>query len=313
VSIANVSMHIDSQPSVPPQKSGYQFGLKYLFVPPLLVAFYFAMAACLGFDAASALTFVVLLFIGLFVSRTRAIQIVSLIALIGLVFYLLLPDIGSHAPGRRAQCMNNLRDVALALQNYHSTYGCFPPAYVTDAQGNRMHSWRVLILPFLDEDALYKQYRLNEPWNGPNNSKLAKLMPRIYRCPNSPQGVAMTDYVAVVGSRTAWPGSKSRRLSEITDGASVTLLVVESSNSGINWMEPRDLDFDQMSMTVNSASGVGISGQHPKSSRFPRQEPTGACAAMADGSVHFLPNDLSSETLKALLTVDGDETANIDW
>jgi hypothetical protein len=200
--------------------------------------------------------------------------------------------------------MGNLKQIATALQAYHATYGCFPPAYVTDARGNRMHSWRVLILPFLGRDDLYKRYRFDEPWNGPNNSKLAALMPPVFHCPSSPQGKVMTDYVAVVGPRTAWPGDKSRKLSEITDDPSVTLLVVESSSSRINWMEPRDLDFDQMSLTLNAASGARISSHHP----------VGIYVVMADGSVRLMPpKDLPPETVKALLTVDSGEAVKVDW
>ena len=80
-------------------------------------------------------------------------------------------------------CANNMKRIALALRNYHTAYGCFPPAYVADKNGRPMHSWRVLILPFLKEDPLYKQYKFSEPWDGPNNKKLIAVRVMFYTCP----------------------------------------------------------------------------------------------------------------------------------
>ena len=75
-------------------------------------------------------------------------------------------------------CKNNLKQIALALHNYHQANGCFPPAYIADKNGRPMHSWRVLILPYLELDHLYKQYNFNEPWDGPNNKKLLAARPK---------------------------------------------------------------------------------------------------------------------------------------
>ena len=73
--------------------------------------------------------------------------------------------------------LNNLKQIAMALQCYHQANGCFPPAYIADKTGKPMHSWRVLILPYLDRDDLYKAYNFTEPWDGPNNKKLATSRP----------------------------------------------------------------------------------------------------------------------------------------
>jgi hypothetical protein len=105
---------------------------------------------------------------------------------------------------RRSACVVNLKQIALALHNYHDTYGTFPPAYVADENGRPMHSWRVLILPFLESSDVYSKYRFDEPWDGPHNRLLADRMPYAYRCPsesrNSPPS-RITSYVAVVVSR----------------------------------------------------------------------------------------------------------------
>src|SRR4051812_9073955 len=84
-------------------------------------------------------------------------------------FFSLSPSTGPREASKRTQCKNNLKEIALALHNYHEAYGCFPPAYIADKDGRPMHSWRVLILPYLDEKPLYLKYRFDEPWNGPHN------------------------------------------------------------------------------------------------------------------------------------------------
>ncbi len=87
---------------------------------------------------------------------------------------------GSAPRWRRSECANHLRQIALALHDYHQVYGCLPPAHVDGPGGKPMHSWRVLILPFLHYDELYRQYDFAEPWDGPKNSLLAKAhSPRV--------------------------------------------------------------------------------------------------------------------------------------
>ncbi len=189
----------------------------------------------------------------------------------------------SRPPPRSSQCKSNLKQIGLALHEYHSKYGCFPPAYIADAEGRPMHSWRVLILPFLDQLPLYKQYRFDEPWNGPNNQRLTDKALAIYTCPSDDQTEKngrsrFTSYVAIVGPETAWPGGKSVADRDISDGFANTLLVVEVANSRIPWAEPRDLQIRQMAPTINSKSGQGISSRHGN----------GANVLIADGSAENL-------------------------
>jgi uncharacterized protein DUF1559 len=139
---------------------------------------------------------------------------------------------------QEASCQANLRTIALALQSYHSAYGYFPPAYTTAAAGNPMHSWRVLILPYAGEDALYRAYRFDEPWDGPNNSRLARRMPAFFACLAHARP-SYTNYAVVVGPETAFPGPGSSSLSQVKDGTAV--LVVEVKGGAIPWMQPRDL------------------------------------------------------------------------
>ena len=239
-----------------------------------------------------------------------AVVVWVLFGLAGLVIgaLLLLPSGGGREAYRRAVCVNNLKQIGLALNNYHAKYHCFPPAYIPDADGKPMHSWRVLLLPYLEEPAfedLFRQYDFNEPWNGPNNRKLAERAIPIYRCPSDTSDGAQTSYLAVVGDETMWPGAKNLTLRKMNDGSSKTIAVVEVANSGIGWTEPRDLPFDQAVLGINSSpprqSSACIHSEHS----------AGANLLFADGSVHFLTNKVPPETLRALLTANGGETVTI--
>ena len=98
----------------------------------------------------------------------------------------LLPGPRAREAGRRPKCGNNLKQIGLAMANYCNAYGRFPPAVIADASGRPMHSWRLLLLPFLlsEEKALYSSYNFDQPWDGPDNIRLADRMPAVYRCPS---------------------------------------------------------------------------------------------------------------------------------
>jgi len=230
----------------------------------------------------------------------RAIQWGVAVILILVLVSLILPGVQTTGHRRRPQCMSNLRNIVLALHNYHSGHGSLPPAYISDANGRPMHSWRVLILPYLDRNDLYQLYRFDEPWDGPNNSKLHNLIGDAFRCPQDHRGARSTEtsYVAIVGQETIWPADRVVKLDEVSDGLSSTLLVVEIANSGIHWMQPRDLHVSQMSRTINGKSGQGISSAHPG----------GAVVGFADGHVRFLSEMTPAATIEALLTIRGGET-----
>ncbi|MDH3719020.1 MAG: DUF1559 domain-containing protein, partial [Planctomycetota bacterium] len=105
---------------------------------------------------------------------------VTALLILALLVTLLLPVVQScRESASRVQCMNNLKQIALALHQYHDQYGSFPPAYVAGPDGKPWHSWRVLILPFIEAEPLYAMYNFDEPWDGPNNRKLAAAAPHI--------------------------------------------------------------------------------------------------------------------------------------
>jgi type II secretory pathway pseudopilin PulG len=213
---------------------------------------------------------------------------------------LLLPAVNAaRQAARQAQCSNNLKQINLALINYSVQYGSLPPAYIADEDGTPMHSWRVLVLPFLDQ-SIYDQYDFDEPWDGPNNSQLADQMPACYQCPSHSTGAPnQTSYVVVNGPGLAFDGDKAINLdTDLRDASYDTILVVESSSAGVHWMEPRDLDLQTMSLQINDPSGTSsISSDHRR----------GAWVGFADGSVRFFENSVDPVVIQGLLTIDGGE------
>ena len=212
------------------------------------------------------------------------------------------------------QCSNNLRQLGLALHDYHDLHGHFPPAYVADPDGKPMHSWRVLILPHLEEHALFNAYNMNEPWNGPNNSKLAGRMPQIFRCPADDQlPPGMTSYFCVTGDGRTKPGKARLSLPDIRDLAGNTLMLVESSSARVNWLDPRNLTMEDILAGENTAEAPCPCSRHGRTDRgMWRSAADCFHAAMFDASVHRVAANLDAETLQALLTIDGGETVDLD-
>jgi hypothetical protein len=209
---------------------------------------------------------------------------------------------------RAAQCVCNLACLEVALRNYESTYGSLPPAAIADADGKPLLSWRVAILPFVEQESLFKQIKLDEPWDGPNNRRFNSLRPSIFLCPSHTETAANgdTDYVAVIGPRTLFPGGgKARRRADIRDDPASTLVVVESMNSHINWMEPRDLEWDRMSFHLNDHSHPSISSKHHYGSYpGPHVIAAGARASPDNQVVASLGGSIAPEDIKALLIID---------
>ncbi len=102
----------------------------------------------------------------------------------GIAIGLLLPAVQSaREAARRMQCSNNMKQIALALHNYESVYKTLPPAFTVDANGNRLHSWRTLILPFIEQKSLYDNIDLSKPWDDPANAILQTVSIPTYACP----------------------------------------------------------------------------------------------------------------------------------
>ncbi len=236
------------------------------------------------------------------------------VALLGLaVSVLLRPSMEvTVARSRRPQCPSNISAIERALLSYKNTHGCFPPAYIADEQGRPKHSWRVLILPFLVEPKFYKDYDFNEPWDGPNNRKLAARVgiPPIFQCPDNRSDDGTTAYLAVVGPNTMWPGQQSRKLEDITDEVSKTIHLVEAPNTGIHWMEPRDLTLDEFCQRFRSNGDKSRLAGHCDQGGLTYGY--GTNATFVDGRVVFLDMHIPQDTVRAWATVDGGEAMNLN-
>lgn len=220
-------------------------------------------------------------------------------ALGGILVALLLPAVQTaREAARRMQCGNNLKQIALAMHNYHDAYGSFPPAYTVDEAGNKLHSWRTLLLPYMDQAAIYDQIDLDQPWNAPENQFLLDTVIPSYACPSHPTiGSPYTQYMVVVGPSagptTMFPGSIPSKLSEVTDGTSNTIMVLEVRDQQVHWAQPDDLTLEQMTRAINQAPD-GPGSYHPG----------GAQAAMGDGSVQFLSQSIDPTVLEHLILRD---------
>ncbi len=201
---------------------------------------------------------------------------------------------------RRSQCVNHLKQIGLALHDYHSVYGCFPPAYVADATGKPMHSWRVLITPFMEGSSFYTSYNLAEPWDSPHNRRMVdQYRPSYYECPSRGVKRVLTSYVMIVGPKTAAPGVHSIKLDDIRDGTDRTILIAEVANVDIPWAEPRDLDAGSMSWIINDPSRPSVSSLHRKPH-----------VLLADGIVRRLDPWEPATTLHSLTTISGGEAVD---
>ncbi len=198
-------------------------------------------------------------------------------------------------PSRRAMCVNNLKDIAMAMGNYHSAFGSFPAAATFDKAGKPLLSWRVLLLPYLEQGELYNQFHLDEAWDSPHNKPLADKMPRVFQCPSGELSQGLTTYEVFVEPNSMFTGTPSEvTIEDVTDGSSRTLLVVETTKL-VPWTKPGGLSF------ASSEPGLGMGSKHPG----------GFNVSMADGSVRFLRmsgNDATSPgNLRAMVTRDGNE------
>jgi Protein of unknown function (DUF1559)/Domain of unknown function (DUF4190) len=200
----------------------------------------------------------------------------------------------------------NLYQMGLAMHSYAAANGTLPPAAICDANGKPLLSWRVAILPYIGEGSLYQQFKLDEPSDGPNNSKLLLLMPKTYTFPGdttAPPGY--TYYRVFVGNGAAFDsprpsGPKGETpgvpLSDFKDGTGDTILIVEAATA-VPWTKPDDLDFDPKSPLP------------PLGGHFS----DGFQAAMADGSQRMILKSVSQQTLRAAITRKAGDVLGPDW
>ena len=223
-------------------------------------------------------------------------ELVVVVAIIAVVIAVFLPfsrGVGARHAARRAQCMNNLKQIGLALHNYEQEYGALPPAYTTDADGRPLHSWRTLLLPYLEQSALFKTIDLTKPWNDPANATALAAAPLVYQCPEANPPGNTTTYLAIVGPNACLLPGKPRPVSEITDAREATLAVIEAGDeNAVPWMAPVDAD-EALVLNLGPNSKLHHAG--------------GMNTTTLDGSIHFLKTSTKPEVRRALMTINGSD------
>jgi hypothetical protein len=202
--------------------------------------------------------------------------------------------------GQRQKAVNALKQLALAMHLYADKHkGTFPTPAGYDKQGKPLLSWRVHLLPYLEQSKLYQEFHLDEPWNSAHNIKLVAKMPALYRHPGN-KGVVegQTPYLVPVGKDTIFPGGKGIGIKEITDGTSNTVLIFEVGDDRmVTWTKPDDLPFDPK----DPHRGLLFKGREA------------FAVALADGSVRLVQATISADTLRALITRNGGEAVGSDF
>lgn len=174
-------------------------------------------------------------------------QIAIAILVLTAVGYACWPRFARVRYGRSLyRCYNQIHTLANGVLAYEKEHGHYPPPYVVDSTGTPMHSWRVLILPYIGESELFAKYNFDEPWYGPNNSMLESQMPAVYRCPEDDLTSNTTSYLAVVGAETIWNSKQPVTRHEITDGVTDTILFAEYGNHRTRWMQPVDIPHEEL-------------------------------------------------------------------
>jgi hypothetical protein len=207
---------------------------------------------------------------------------------------------GAVESAMRTRSMNNLKQLALTLHNYHDTYGHFPPYALPDRDGRPLLSWRVAVLPFLEQGPLYRKFHLDEPWDGPHNKTLLPLMPRTFETAGaSGDEPVETFYQVFVGPGAGFDRDPRHalRMAQITDGTSATLMIAEAG-AAVPWTKPEDL-FVEPGAPLPRLGGVFADGFH---------------ACTFDTAVHFLGRKVydDEEALRALIGIADGKPANPD-
>jgi serine/threonine protein kinase len=208
---------------------------------------------------------------------------------------------------RKTQSGNNLKQISTALHSLHDTYGEFPPPAICDKWGGKpLLSWRVAILPFIEEGPLYQQFKLEEPWDSPHNIKLLDKMPKAFQIKGLKKAEPYTTYYqAIVGNGAAWErlpgagkmfGAPGLKMLSFTDGTTNTILVVEAAKP-VPWTKPEEVDFIRGAMHAK-LGGVFKDGFH---------------ALMADSQTLFVSKKVDETTLQAAITRAGGEVMPNNW
>jgi len=235
------------------------------------------------------------------------------VLLLSILVALAIPAIEpSRVPSRRNLSLNDTKQLILALLNYESANGHFPPPCVTDEEGNKLYSWRAEILPHISGNTVQGKFRYDEPWDSAANAKLLANVEE-FRCPRISRNESLpgeTHYLAIVDDETAWTPEGKTSLRDITDGASNTVLLLEVGGWDIQWSEPRDLTMDEAIDVLtgkNSPDQYTIVPGYFASEKYKLDGLSYRCVGFADGHAEAIAPLKSREQARALLTRAGGE------
>jgi len=223
-----------------------------------------------------------------------------------------------QAAAKTTQSRNQMKQITLALHNYLSAHGHFPPAIVLGPDGKPWHSWRVFVLPFMEQASLNDAYRFTEPWNSEHNMKIAETILPMYNDPihDDPKS-NFAHYAAAVGDDTVlstiqFDGTEEglkialkdcTNFQDIKDGTSSTIMVgTINPSEKIVWTEPRDVEVDREQFELSSPGS--FSTPHDIT---PQNEAGVALFGMGDGAIQKVSAHINPKVLKALFTKSGME------
>jgi prepilin-type N-terminal cleavage/methylation domain-containing protein/prepilin-type processing-associated H-X9-DG protein len=280
------------------------------------------------------------------------IELLVVIAIIGVLVGLLVPAVQKvREAANRTVCSNNLRQIGIALHNYHGTNHHFPPS---DTKKPRKHSWIAFTLPYFEQDPLYKQYNFNANWYDPLNQPAVSIQLKVFQCPSVPQqnrvdpnypsqpacgdynatngvavGLVLVGLVPSTDLRGVMERDNTTRLTAITDGTSNTIMVAEDAGRpqlwnvgrvvpggyayGGGWADGRG------PFILNGSSQDGSFPYGPCAMNCTNNNEVysfhtgGAMALFADASVRFLHNGINIKTMAALMTRSGGEVVSEDF
>ncbi len=225
--------------------------------------------------------------------------VISFLALVAIIVHSAMEDRNATV------CRSRIAHIKGALDVYSITHGCLPPAYVTDEQGNRLHSWRALLM--YPGGFLYDgpgEYDQTEPWDGPNNRRLLDdPFGEWFACPSDTQSQRLkrTSYVAVIGERTLWPGDKPLYFANLPPSAYSKILVIEIPDTDIPWMEPRDISIDE-ALALFSAPGGLRDSRHPGGLHY----------VLLGGTTALISSIKTVEEFRQMLELDDTERAIVE-
>lgn len=186
--------------------------------------------------------------------------------------------------------VKNLKELGTAMHNYHGDMGCFPAAATKDKDGKPLLSWRVALLPYLEQGELYKQFKLDEPWDSENNKKLIAKMPKVFAPATGPkvkEPVTFYQVLVSTGKFATIFGPKNVTLMQLanSDGLPETIMIVEAGEP-VAWTKPEDLLYNE-EKPMPKLGGLFRDGFH---------------AAFADVCVCFIKKDCDEKLLRSAIT-----------